>query len=166
MDESHWIAVIHELPFRRAVWLFPLAFGVHVIEEWPQFVGWANRYASASFTRRDYLVIHLTGLVGAVVVAAMLSRVSPRPVVFVFFAFLFLPALFWNVVFHVGATVAYRAYCPGVVSAVLIYPPVVYLVSCAAQREGLTSLGSWMTALGIAAVFHVWEVGHNVFKAW
>ena len=113
------------MTFRQTVWLFPLAFGLHVFEEWPGFVVWANRYASASFTRRDYVVIHLTGVVGAIVVAALLSQFSPRALVFVFFAFLFLPALFWNALFHVGATAAFRDYCPGLITAALLYPFVV-----------------------------------------
>jgi hypothetical protein len=34
------------LSFREAVWLFPLAFTLHVLEEIRQFTPWANRYAS------------------------------------------------------------------------------------------------------------------------
>ncbi len=41
MNESHSLAILGGLTFRQAVWLFPLAFVLHVIEEWPHFVAWA-----------------------------------------------------------------------------------------------------------------------------
>ena len=166
MDATQRLSILHGLAFRQAVWLFPAAFILHVIEEWPRFVTWANRYASQRFTARDYAVIHLSGIVGAVFVAALLSWARPRPLVFLFFAFLFLPGLFWNVLFHLGATAVFRAYSPGLITALFVYPPVVYLVSRCAYREGLLSLGSWAAALVIGGLFHFWEVGHNVFKAW
>jgi hypothetical protein len=39
------------LSFRQAVWLFPFAFTLHVLEEVRQFTAWANRYASPLLSR-------------------------------------------------------------------------------------------------------------------
>jgi Protein of unknown function with HXXEE motif len=91
---------------------------------------------------------------------------SYRSLVFLFFAFMLLPAMLWNIGFHISATVRYRTYCPGVMTAVLLYPPVIYLLTQSAWREGLLSTHTWVAAVLIAGVFHTWEVGHNVFKAW
>jgi hypothetical protein len=44
---AQWIA---GLTFREAIWLFPFAFTLHVLEEVRQFTAWANRYASPQFT--------------------------------------------------------------------------------------------------------------------
>jgi hypothetical protein len=82
------------------------------------------------------------------------------------FALFFLPARFWNVFFHVGATIFFRAYCPGVVTALCIYPPVVYLVSRCALKDRLLNAASGAAALVAAGVYHLWEAEHNVFKAW
>lgn len=153
------------LTFRQAVWLFPLSFVLHVLEEWTRFPSWANRYASARYTRREYVIIHLVGIAGALIGAGIMSWLPDRPLVFVFFAFLFVPATLWNALFHAGATMVFRSYCPGVVTAMIVYPLVFYLVSERALREGFIGIGSWTTALAIAAAFHVWEVRHNVFKA-
>jgi len=152
--------------FRHAVWLFRSAFVLHVLEEWPEFVDWANRFASPSFTRGDYLFIHMSGVAGAFLAAAWLSLQRSRPLVFLFFALLFLPALFWNTFFHVGATAALGTYCPGAWTAAILYPPTVYLVSRSALREGPLSVASWSLALFLAGGFHFLEVGHNVFRAW
>jgi hypothetical protein len=154
------------LSFRGAVWLIPAAFVLHVTEEWPRFTAWANRYASDSFTQHDYVVIHLGGIAGSVLLAGLLATFPNRALVFLAFAFFVLPALFWNVVFHAGATVVFGAYCPGLVTAVCVYPPVVYIVSRLCLRDGLLSPPTGFLALGLAGTFHFWEVGHNVFRAW
>ena len=64
------------------------------------------------------------------------------------------------------ATVKYRTYCPGVITAALLYPPVIYLLTQSAWREGLLSPSAWVATVLIAGVFHFCEVGHDVFKAW
>ena len=85
---------------------------------------------------------------------------------FVFFAFVFAPGLFFNTLFHAGATVVTREYCPGVITALTLYLPVFFFVSSLAWRENLLDLGTLTAGLVIAGAFHTWEVGHNVFKAW
>ncbi len=47
-------ALVSKVAFHEAVWLFPLSFILHVLEEWPRFTSWAQRYASALYTQRDY----------------------------------------------------------------------------------------------------------------
>lgn len=157
---------MNPLPFRQVIWLMPLSFSLHVLEEWPRFTAWANRHASDRFTQHDYAVIHLSGIAGAVLLAWLATTFPSRALIFLVFAFFFLPAMFWNVFFHVGATIVFRTYCPGLVTAVALYPLVAYVVTTSAVREGLLEGRSGAAALVIAGVFHSWEVGHNVFKAW
>src|SRR5882724_12013287 len=94
---TRWYMNLSPLPFSQVVWLVPLAFALHVSEEWPRFVPWANHFASARFTRREYLIIHVSGFVSFVGVAVMFSLFSYRRLVFLFFAFMVLPALLWNI---------------------------------------------------------------------
>jgi len=157
---------VNALTFRQAVWLIPLAFSLHVLEEWPRFTAWANRYASVRFAQQEYATIHLGGIAGAFLVAALAAAFPSRPLIFLVFALFFLPAMFWNSFFHAGATIAFRAYCPGLATAVGLYPLVVYAVTSAALREGWLDVRRTGAALLIAGAFHAWEVGHNVFKAW
>ena len=35
--------LLSDLAFRQAIWLFPCAFSLHVLEEWRQFAPWAMR---------------------------------------------------------------------------------------------------------------------------
>ena len=108
---------------RGAQWLVPLAYGLHVTEEWPHFAAWASRHAFPGFTQDDYAVLHLTGLVVLILLAASPKWHLNRTLVFLVLAFLLLPGLFWNIAFHLGATWFFGVYCPGVLTAVLLYPP-------------------------------------------
>src|ERR1051325_2645214 len=47
---------------RQAVWLFPIASELHVLEELPNFTAWAQRHASPSYTMREYLIVHAVGI--------------------------------------------------------------------------------------------------------
>ena len=159
--ESLW-----RLSFHEAVWFFPLAFVLHVCEEWPSFTAWARRYASERFTRRDYVMIHVAGMILALLSAGVLWLLPSRLAVFVFFAFVFAPAVLFNSIFHAGATAVSSVYCPGLLTAIVSYLPLFYFLSRLAFREGLLTAGTGILALVIAGVFHVMEVGHNVYKAW
>jgi hypothetical protein len=158
--------VIGTLTFAQAVWLFCPAFVLHVLEEWPRFTDWARRHASVRFTQRDYNSIHVAGIAASLLAALLVSRFPNRPVVFLFFAFLFTPAVLFNSIFHVAASVVTRSYCPGALTAVAIYLPLFTVTTMLAFKENLLDMGTLIASLVLAGVFHVWEVGHNVFKAW
>jgi uncharacterized protein with HXXEE motif len=154
------------LGFRRLVWLFPIAYVLHVLEELPRFTAWAIRYANPGFTMRDYLTVHLAGVVVAVAAPLVISYFPNRFVVFVFFTFVFTPAAFFNILFHAGATVLFGVYCPGLITALTVYPAVWFLLSRIALREALLSMPLTVVSFGVAGFFHVADVSHNVFKVW
>jgi hypothetical protein len=56
----------------------------------------ARKHASQLFTQRDYDIIHIAGILIAVICAAVVSRFPTRMVVFIFFAFAFAPALLFT----------------------------------------------------------------------
>ena len=166
MNFERRIARVSRLRFRRLVWLFPIAYVLHVLEELPRFTAWAMRYANPGFTMRDYLTVHLTGIVVSVAAPLVISYFSNRFVVFVFFAFVLTPAAFFNILFHAGATVVFGVYCPGLITALTVYPVVWLLLSRSALREKLLSLPLALVSGGVAGLFHFADVSHNVFKAW
>ncbi len=166
MDFARINQILSDLTFRQAIWFFPFAFTLHVLEEWRHFTPWAMRYASEHFTRHDYITIHVAGIITAFLSASLIQVLPCRWLVWVFFAFVFTPAVFFNALFHAGATAIYRVYCPGLLTALTVYPPLYYFLSRLAYREGLLSGRAGLWALAVAGVFHVAEVSHNVFKVW
>lgn len=154
------------LSFRGAVWLFPFAYALHVLEELPRFTSWAQHYASSLFTRSEYIEIHVAGIIGALIAAAAVWRYPNRIVVLLYFTFMLTPAAFYNTLFHTGATLYFGAYCPGLFTSVLVYLPMYSLVSVLAFREGRIKTAPALISCVVSGVYHVAEVGHNVFKAW
>ena len=84
MDFDLIIDRISSMTFRQSVWLFPLAYFLHVLEELPHFTNWARRYAAPGFTMRDYLMIHLIGIGVALLVPLVIWSFPNRIVIFLF----------------------------------------------------------------------------------
>lgn len=158
--------ILSGLSFRQAVWLFPCAFTLHVLEEVRQFTAWANRYVTPQFTFEDYLKLHLAGIVAAFAAAAVIRFFPNRFVVFCFFTFMLTPWLCFNVFFHAGATAWFSVYCPGLLTALTVYLPLFYFLSrLAFSEELLTHRLAWISFV-IAGLVHTADVSRNVFKAW
>lgn len=166
MDFDRIAQLLAQLSFRQAVWLFPLAFTLHVLEEVRQFTAWANRHASSQFTFREYLTIHLAGIALSFTAAAVIRLFPNRVTVFLFFTFMFTPGVFYNIFFHAGATACSGEYCPGLLTALTIYPPLFYFISRLAFSEGLlTNRLRWISFV-LAGLVHAADVSRNVFRAW
>ncbi len=142
------------LTFRQAVWLFPPVFALHILEEAPQFTSWVNRYAWKGFTSADFIRNNLLGMALGVVFCAGIWFFPNRMMVFLFFAGIFGQAV-WNTVFHAATTAVWGAYSPGVITAVLLYPPLFYYFSRLAFREGLLTNGSAIASFLMAGALHV-----------
>lgn len=86
--------------------------------------------------------------------------------IFVFFTFIFTPAVCFNILFHAGATAAFGAYSPGLLTALTLYPQVFYIGSRRAFREGLLTIRTATISFALAGMVHAADVSHNVFKVW
>ena len=154
------------LSFRTAALLYPLITAAHVVEEWRSFPAWAGRFGSPRYSRREYVATHVAALVVATS-GALLVRLAPASwSAFVFFTAFFGPSIACNALFHIGGSLLTRTYCPGVVTSVVLYVPATVLLATAVLRAGLLRPTTLAVAFAVAAVFHVAEVGHNVFKRW
>ena len=91
----------------------------------------------------------------------MVSFYPYRPLVFLFFALCFLESGL-NVVFHLGATLYFRAYSPGVLTAIVLYPPLLWATRTALSEE-LLSVASLGIALAVTTMLHSLDVAKNVF---
>lgn len=114
---------------------------------------------------RDYLIVHAIGLLIALLSASVISINNHRILIFVFFTFIFTPAVFFNVLFHAGTTVIFRAYCPGLITALYIYTPLFFAISYLVLREQLLTHRMAVVSFVVAGVVHATDVAHNVFKA-
>lgn len=152
--------------FQQAVLLYPIATALHVYDEWPNFPRWARRFASPAYSEREYVRTHVAAVLLATAGAGLLWVAAAPWLVFLFFAFLFGPGVFCNALFHGAASLRTRSRCPGVLSSALLYLPLAGWLAWLAVRDQWLTPRGLLLALVIAAVGHVAEVGHSVFKRW
>jgi hypothetical protein len=162
MDINRLVELLGALPFRLAVWLFPFATALHFLEEAPHFANWASKYALPSYTRQRWRRIHGLGMLFAIAFCELASIFPNRYVVFLFFA-LCLSESVLNTLFHVGATAFSGVYCPGLITALVLYPPLFWYLSEIAHREGLLTNTLGLVAFLIAGAIHAIDVATTVF---
>jgi hypothetical protein len=151
------------LHFRQAAWLFFAAFAVHVLEEAPGFTDWVNRYASEQYSSRDFVRNNAFGLLLSAGATLVVTRTSNRTVVFVFYSTILTQQALWNTGFHVGSTVAFSAYSPGLVTSVLAFLPVWWYLTRLALADGLISRRGVAIAALIGGLIHGGAVAQQVF---
>jgi Protein of unknown function with HXXEE motif len=114
--------------FEQTVLLYPLVTLAHVCEEWRRFTRWAQRHGSPRYSRRQYVVTHLAAIALATS-GALLVRAFPSGLAtLAFIGLLFGPSIACSALFHIGASLLTRRYCPGVVTSVVLYLPVALLI--------------------------------------
>jgi len=136
------------MPFRKLQWMFPIAVTLHNGEEGIWMPGWAARHAvqlpvqppSAAEIRFALLVLTV-----AAWLVTYLSDRKGRESTWAYLVFGGAVAMFVNVfVPHVPATVIFRSYTPGVVTAVLVNLPVMTFIAAGMVRERWVS--GWKAA--------------------
>jgi hypothetical protein len=151
------------VPFKRLVWLVPIAFALHEAEEW-NILGWYHVHFTNPPDSTQLAVY--TWLVFISVVAFAwtgLACLLPKKAC----AMLVLPfatTIFANALQHVYWTVAFRDYAPGVVASVLTNIPTILLVTWHGLRNGLLPWPYVLVcyALAIPQVVGVVQAGHTV----
>ena len=152
----------NRVSFRQAVWLFPMVFALHVMEEAPRFTTWVNRYASKQFTQANFIQNNALGMALGIVFCILVWLSPSRAIVFLFFATCVTQA-FFNIFFHVGTTVAFHAYSPGVITSLILYPPLVFYLTRLAYQEGLLTGRMGILVFCLGGAVHAAVVAKQVF---
>ena len=153
--------MLRGLPFRQAVWLFPFATALHFLEEAPHFADWAGKYALPSYNRQRWRRIHGLGMVfGDCFLCTGFDVSEPRSRLSLFCPLLFRECPEWLVP---CATAFSGVYCPGLITALVLYPPLFWYLSQVAYRDGLLTNTLGVVAFLIALVIHTAEVATSVF---
>lgn len=104
------------------VWLFPLAYGLHIAEEyWLHFPDWVSRVSQAFVSNTQFLVLNGAFwllMVGSVI--AIRARTSLAWLVATLAAILGI-----NAALHLLGSLVTRTYSPGSITAAFLYVPLV-----------------------------------------
>ena len=138
--------------FYRLVWLLPIAFLLHVTEEY--LTGYPA-YAGAVTGHPMPLAVFLGSNIAFIVIMALLSRwtVTTHKPSAIFWTLAWAAANeFWNFAYHLISVVAYDRHSPGLVTGSLIYVPLSALLWQAALAEKQIRGSSLVMAIGLGAV--------------
>jgi hypothetical protein len=125
---------VERLTLRRLAVALPLVFVVHVVEEWPGFVAWFDQQVRPPITQELFASVNVVGLLVTIVVAAVLVSASNAAVGLLAVGWIGCVMLA-NGLFHLVATAVLGRYCPGVVTAGLLYLPTAGLLFWRVVRE-------------------------------
>ena len=135
------------LPFSTALLLAPLVYAIHHAEEhlFLNFRAWRLKYFpdNNALSPQAILAILVSfGLVYIILHASVRTKVSA------WMALTFLMATqVHNAIFHLGATIAFRDFSPGLITAILLYLPVNLLIARSALQE------QWASSRQLGVIF-------------
>jgi hypothetical protein len=119
------------------LWLVPVAFFIHILEESPRFVPWAKRYLSAPSTFGQFVLGNVIFMV-YVLIAVGLATWYPSEWTLI----LGLSTAAWafsNFLIHASLTLYTGVYSPGVVTASALYAPITVYIYANFWGSGLAS---------------------------
>jgi len=119
------------------LWLLPIAYFIHILEETPRFVPWAKRYLSAPSTFAQFVLGNVIFMV-YVLIAVGLATWYPSEWTLI----LGLSTAAWafsNFLIHASLTLYTGEYSPGVVTASALYAPITVYIYANFWGSGLVS---------------------------
>jgi len=133
---------LHNLTFTQLLWLVPVLFAIHNLEEVPQMERWSrripSRYSQSVTTSQFSLAVTLLTLL--VLVVTILAVNYPASRLFYLIIFEFQTIILLNVfVPHVLTTIRFKMYSPGLVSGIVLSLPFsIYLFHRALEEKYLS----------------------------
>ena len=119
------------------LWLVPIAYCIHMVEETPRFVPWAKRYLSAPSNFPQFV---LGNVIFMVYVLAFVFLAVFYPSEWTFILGLSTVAwIFSNYLIHASLTLYTGEYSPGVVTASAIYAPLAVYIYATFIQSGILS---------------------------
>lgn len=139
------------ITFRKLVWIAPLLFLLHVLEEAPGFVSWFNSLVPRGITQESFLTVNAVGLIVTILLSVLVLASSDS------FTMLLLAAwigflMLANGLFHLIGTVVPARYCPGVITGTALYLPYGMLLLRAMVRDQKLEPGAVAGAAVIGAL--------------
>lgn len=139
---------MNSLSFEHLLWLVPVFFALHNLEEAPLMEQWSKRLPlklPVSYTTRQFVVAVIILTFGGFLITyysvGVLHNATGYLLVLGIQATLFFNAF----IPHIGSTIRFRLYSPGVVTATLITVPFsIYLCQRALVENMITWKQVWM----------------------
>ena len=151
MNQSKIKRFYNDFTFRKAIWLAPLAYIIHQIEETVfGFTIWREKYFHASQTLP--IPVFFAILMAVYLAYIIIHNLWSNRVTAWFVLAAILAMQFHNGIYHLGGTLYFGEYSPGLVTGLIIYIPLNCLFLYKAYQEELINKTSGILALIYAGV--------------
>jgi hypothetical protein len=144
---------LNSLSFDRLLWLVPVFFALHNMEEAPFMAGWSKKIplkVHPTVTTRQFVIavtfLTLAGFTLTYIALEQLQNVTGYLLVLGIQAIL----LFNAFIPHIGSTIRFRMYSPGVITAIVITLPFSFYLFRRAITENVLTWNQFWMLLGIA----------------
>lgn len=145
--------------FYRLIWLMPASFAAHILEEWfGGFPAWVDQTVGGSMSGEAFIENNAFFMAVLLILTYFADYSRSRWTAFVLIGWAS-ANLFWDFLFHLGATVWWGVYSPGLVTATLLYFPVSWFVGRAALADEVLPRSEFAGACGLGAAlmaFVIW----------
>lgn len=147
------IARIDTIPFDRLLWLVPVFFALHNLEEAPFMERWSRRLPlkihPVVTTRQFALAVTFLTLAGFLLTYYALEILGGSTGYILILAIQAI-LLFNALIPHIAATIRFRMYSPGVITAVLTTLPFSYYLFRRAVTENILTWSQFWILMGLA----------------
>lgn len=136
--------------YARLLWLFPVAYVLHIVEESNGFPDWVNHTLQGRFS----LILFCAANAWFMLVLVALIWLSNRrrtPFAVALLFFFVSGQMFWDAVFHIYAENHFSVYSPGFFTATFLYLPLYGYLTYVALREGFLTTHGWLVGLAAGA---------------
>ncbi|HEY3474569.1 MAG TPA: HXXEE domain-containing protein [Anaerolineales bacterium] len=149
------MTLLNSIPFDRLLWLVPIFLTIHNLEEAPFMEGWYKRLPMKlplRITTRQFVIavtlITVAGFIVTYLGVEYLANQTGYLLVLGIQAILF----FNTFIPHIAATIRFRMYSPGIITAALLVLPFSFYLFRRALHENILSWTQFWIMLGIAPV--------------
>ena len=131
MNDSKIKSILEKLPFKKAVWLAPIIYFFHFLEE---AVFGFYTFFGGNATLIQFIIANSI-IMSVYLILLVLFTLRPNRLNAFFVLTLIAAAQFFNTFYHLLWTIVFSRYCPGVVTGLLIYVPFFGLIMWIAYRD-------------------------------
>lgn len=147
------MTLLNSIPFDRLLWLVPIFFILHNIEEAPFMESWSKRLPLKIHpmvtTRQFVIAVTFLTIAGFLLTYFAVEHVA-NPAGHLIVLGIQAILLFNAFVPHIATTIRFRMYSPGVITAILITLPFSFYLFQRALNENIIDSNQFWMLLGIA----------------
>lgn len=153
MSESKIKNFFSNLKFKKVIWLAPLLYLIHFLEElFGGFWIFLNDYQGANHTALSFTLVNVGIMIAYLVIISVFTKWPNRSTAFIALTWL-ATAQFFNAFAHLHYTIVYNVYNPGLITAFVLYVPYVPILFWIAYREEYTTKTLAVVSLVLGAIF-------------